>query len=73
MPIPIDKGDLNRWIRSTNAAIRSLRKKIATLLDWLKEVKQELSQPQQPNLGQREFTAWKAQREEERRLQDTKA
>ena len=50
--IPTDKGDLNRWIRSTNAAIRSLRKKIATLLDWLKEVKQELSQPQQPNLGQ---------------------
>ncbi len=50
--IPTDKGDLNRWIRSTNAAIRSLRKKIATLLDWLKEVKQELSKPQQPNLGQ---------------------
>ncbi len=50
--IPTDKGDLNRWIRSTNAAIRSLRKKIAALLDWLKEVKQELSQPQQPNLGE---------------------
>ena len=50
--IPTDKGDLNRWIRSANAAIRSLRKKIATLLDWLKEVRQELSQPQQPNLGQ---------------------
>ncbi len=50
--IPTDKGDLNRWIRSTNAAIRSLRKKIATLLDWLKEVKQELSKPQQPNLGE---------------------
>ena len=49
--IPTDKGDLNRWIRSTNAAIRGLRKKIATLLDWLKEVKQELSKPQQPNLG----------------------
>ncbi len=49
---PTDKGDLNRWIRSTNAAIHSLRKKIATLLDWLKDVKQELTQPQQPNLGQ---------------------
>ncbi len=49
--IPTDKGNLNRWIRSTNAAIRNLRKKIATL-DWLKEVKRELSQPQQPNLGQ---------------------
>ena len=50
--IPTDKGDLNRWIRSTNAAIRSLREKIATLLDWLKEVKQELSRPQQSNLGE---------------------
>ncbi len=50
--IPTDKGDLNRWVRSTNAAIRSLRKKIATLLDWLKDVRQELSQPQQPNLGE---------------------
>ena len=50
--IPTDKGDLNRWIRATNAAIRSLRKKIAALLEWLKEVKQELSQPQQPDLGQ---------------------
>ena len=50
--IPTDKGDLNRWICSTNAAIRSLRKKIVTLLDWLKEVKHELSKPQQPNLGQ---------------------
>lgn len=50
--IPTDKGDLNRWIRSTNAAIRGLRKKIATLLDWLKEVRHEMSQPQQPNLGQ---------------------
>ncbi len=50
--IPTDKGDLNHWIRSTNAAIRSLREKIATLLDWLKDVRQELSQPQPPNLGE---------------------
>ncbi len=50
--IPTDKGDLNRWIRSANAAIRSLRKKITMLLDWLKDVRRELSQPQQPNLGQ---------------------
>ena len=50
--ISTNKGDLNRWIRSTNAALRGLRKKIATLLDWLKDVRHELSQPQQPNLGQ---------------------
>ena len=50
--ISTNKGDLNRWIRSTNAAIRGLRKKIATLLDWLKDVRHELSRCQPPNLGQ---------------------
>ena len=43
-------GELNRWIRSTNAAIRSLRKKIQELLSWLGEVKEELSRPQSPKL-----------------------
>ena len=43
-------GELNRWIRSTNAAIRSLRKKIADLMSWLGEVKEELSRPQSPKL-----------------------
>ena len=59
-------GDLNRWIRSTNAAIRSLRKKIADLLSWLGEVKEELSKPQSPKLtdilaayyGQRNAGTW---------------
>ena len=36
-------GDLNRRIRATNAAIQRLRKKIAELLSWLGEVKEELS------------------------------
>ncbi len=59
-------GDLNRWIRSTNAAIQRLRKKIAELLSWLAEVKKELSAPQSPKLtdilaayyGQRNAGAW---------------
>ena len=48
--IATNKGDLNRWIKATNALIRDLKKKIATLLGWLKEVKQELSAPTPPNL-----------------------
>ena len=44
------KGDLNRWIRKTNAMLREAKQKIAALLDWLKEVKTELSRPQPPTL-----------------------
>lgn len=59
-------GDLNRWIRSTNAAIQKLRKRIAELLSWLGEVKAELSATQSPKLtdilaayyGQRNAGAW---------------
>ena len=50
--IRTDKGDLNRWIRKTNDLIRSLKKKISVLLDWLKEAHEELSKPQAPNLAQ---------------------
>ena len=45
-----DKGDLNRWIRKTNAMLREAKQKIAALIDWLKEVKDELSKPQPPTL-----------------------
>ena len=45
-----DKGDLNRWIRKTNAVLREAKQKIAALIDWLKEVKAELSKPQPPTL-----------------------
>ena len=50
--IRTDKGDLNRWIKATNNLIRSLRKKIVSLLDWLKEAHEELNKPQAPNLAQ---------------------
>lgn len=45
-----DKGDLNRWIRKTNAMLREAKQKIASLLGWLKDVKAELSAPQPPTL-----------------------
>ena len=48
--IRTDKGDLNRWIRKTNAMLREAKQKIAALIDWLKEVKAELSRPQPPML-----------------------
>ena len=48
--IRTDKGDLNRWIRKTNAMLREATQKIATLIDWLKAVKAELSKPQPPTL-----------------------
>ena len=48
--IRTDKGDLNLWIRKTNAMIREAKQKIAALIDWLKAVKTELSKPQPPTL-----------------------
>ena len=48
--IRTDKGDLNRWIRKTNAMLREAKQKIASLIGWLKEVKVELSAPQPPTL-----------------------
>ena len=50
--IRTDKGDLNRWIKTTNDLIRNLKKKISVLFDWLKEVNEELSKPQSPDLAQ---------------------
>ncbi len=48
--IRTNKGNLNRWIRKTNAMLREAKQKIAALIDWLKEVKAELSKPQPPTL-----------------------
>lgn len=44
--IKTDKGDFNRWIKSTNAFIRNLRNSIAALLKAIKEIKAEMKQPQ---------------------------
>ena len=48
--IRTDKGEFNRWIKATNSVIRDIKKKIVALLDWLKEVKEELAKPQTPDL-----------------------
>ena len=48
--IRTDKGDLNRWIKKTNTMLWEAKQKIVKLLEWLKEVKAELSKPQAPLL-----------------------
>ena len=48
--IRTDKGEFNRWIKATNSVIRDIKKKIVALLDWLKEVKEELAKPQTSDL-----------------------
>ena len=48
--ISTEKGEFNRWVKATNAAIRDIRKKIAALVEWLKEAKAELSKPKSPDL-----------------------
>ena len=48
--IATEKGEFNRWVKATNAAIRDIRKIIAALAEWLKEVKAELSKPKSPDL-----------------------
>ena len=49
--IRTDKGDFNRWVRKTNAMLREAKNKIASLLKWLKAVKEEPSKPQPPMLN----------------------
>ncbi len=46
--IATDKGEHNRWIRSANAMLRTLREKIKALTIWLTELRAE---PQQPTLA----------------------
>ena len=50
--IRTNKGDLNRWIQSTNRLIKDMKRKIASLLSWISAVKEELSKPQPPNMGE---------------------
>ena len=49
--IRTNKGDLNRFIRKTNALLREAKEKIAALIGWLKDVKAELAKPQPPTLN----------------------
>lgn len=49
--IRTDKGNLNRFIRKTNALLREAKEKIAALIGWLQDVKAELAKPQPPMLN----------------------
>ena len=49
--IATDKGELNRWIKATNALLKDLKRKIKALFGWLNEVREELSKPQAPTLA----------------------
>ena len=46
----MERSERNRWIKATNSVIRDMKKKIASLLDWLKEVKVEMSKSKAPDL-----------------------
>ena len=50
--IPTDKGDFNRWVKSTASAMRELIKKIKGLLARIEDIKAALSTPRPPNLGE---------------------
>ena len=50
--IATDKGERNRWIRSANAMLRTLREKLKALTVWLTELRAELDKPQQPTLAE---------------------
>lgn len=49
--IKTNKGELNRWIKATNALFREAKQKIAALLDLLKAIKAELAKPREPTLS----------------------
>ena len=50
--IPTNKGDFNRWIKTTANALQTLIKKLKSLLNQIEEIKAALSTPQSPNLAE---------------------
>jgi ATP-dependent exoDNAse (exonuclease V) alpha subunit len=48
--MPTNKGELNRWIRATNALFQEAKKKLAALLDMLKALKEAFSSHREPTL-----------------------
>ena len=46
-----EKGELNRWISSTNILLDTLRLKLAGLTDWIKALQDKLRQPKTANLS----------------------
>ena len=49
--IRTEKGDLNRWIKATNRMLQALKKKLASLKQWIEDIKIEpKEQETSPNL-----------------------
>ena len=49
--ITTDKGELNRWIQSTNSLLGTLRRKLSGLTDWIRTLKEKSCQPKAANLA----------------------
>ena len=49
--IVTDKGEHNRWIKSANAMLRTLKDRIKTLVNWLNNTRVKLDEPYSPSLG----------------------
>ena len=45
-----EKGELNRWIKATNATLANLRRKVRDLLASVKAIREELTKPREPTL-----------------------
>jgi ATP-dependent exoDNAse (exonuclease V) alpha subunit len=50
--MPTNKGELNRWIRATNALFQEAKKKLAALMDMLKALKEAFSAHREPTLSE---------------------
>ena len=47
-----EKGELNRWIKATNATLANLRRKVRELLASVKAIREELTKPREPTLAE---------------------
>ncbi len=54
--IPTEKGEYNRWVKSTNALLKSLKEKAEGILDWIRSFNKEWNEAEheeaEPNLIQ---------------------
>ncbi len=48
--IRTEKGEYNRWVKSTNALLKAIREKLSHLLNWIKTAEEKLNEPQAPGL-----------------------
>ena len=46
-----EKGELNRWLKSTNSLLSAILRKLADLVKWIREIREKLDQPKLPDLA----------------------